>query len=67
MKEPEVVVECERCGRKLKNPMFQKIGLGKVCLQKVHAGSHVDKNGNVQLGLDEFEGGSQHDKNSETV
>ena len=26
---------CLRCGRKLKNPDFRKIGYGKICQQKI--------------------------------
>lgn len=27
---------CRICGRKLKNPLYQKIGFGKVCYEKLN-------------------------------
>ena len=30
----EKVARCKRCGRKLKNPLFIKLGMGKTCYEK---------------------------------
>ena len=36
--EGELYRHCRRCHRDLKNPKYQKIGYGPVCLKKITAG-----------------------------
>jgi hypothetical protein len=36
--------KCSRCHRTLKNPIYVKIGMGKVCISKSQAGSQGEQN-----------------------
>jgi hypothetical protein len=49
-------MQCSRCGRKLKNPKYQKLGFGKVCYGKHVAEAAKAKAKEVEKCVEESEG-----------